>query len=452
MNEKQQHLVAGLKRPDSREVAAFSVIELVVAMAIMVEVLIVVLILFDVNQSVTRVQTQVADLQQNQRISQYEISRMVRMAGRGGLPRRLAVDIGAAGVNHDIVNDANSPVAMENTDIITIRGVFSDPVWHINARDPASYTPSTAGVPGEITIVSVSPDGISQETTPLEELDAAGAGSGEALLMVSQADDLIWGVAAIDRVTCTSAGDINGDGTDDTSCRVEFADAADARSVAYSGAFTGQDDHACSDPASPNCRFTHPVWSTVTRVGWAGILEEYRYYIREEFIVPGDNTSGLRPRLSRARVYPNTDEVWNGEIENARVDISDNVIDLQAALAIDLDLDGAINPPPTPPVVSPPPPLPAPEVDEWIMNAADTNLVDSDGNDVPDWAERTAHYLRFTLLTRTERPERGYTDRALQSIEDHIYNEPTAPTNPAQVLERAHRRRQATTTVEFRNL
>ena len=65
----------------------FSLIELLVVMVILGEIFLAVGILLDVNERTTRIQTQVADLQQALRVGQGDIERFVRIAGRGGTGR-----------------------------------------------------------------------------------------------------------------------------------------------------------------------------------------------------------------------------------------------------------------------------------------------------------------------------------------------------------------------------
>src|SRR5205823_5422359 len=56
---------------------------------------------------------------------------------------------------------------------------------------------------------------------------------------------------------------------------------------------------------------------------------------RREYAVAGDKTSDLAPKLSRARVYPNTQTPWSDDDTNWKVDIADNIFDLQVALGLD---------------------------------------------------------------------------------------------------------------------
>src|SRR3970040_426734 len=69
--------------------AGFRLLELVVALFVLAEILIAVLVLFDSLTRTSRVQTQVTDMQQSLRIAQYDVLRLLRMAGRGALQANL---------------------------------------------------------------------------------------------------------------------------------------------------------------------------------------------------------------------------------------------------------------------------------------------------------------------------------------------------------------------------
>ena len=94
---------------------------------------------------------------------------------------------------------------------------------------------------------------------------------------------------------------------------------------------------------------------------------------------PSQDTTAVavaEPRLSRARFFPNTNIV-HGNVANGRVDVADNVLDLQVALAVDVNLDGAIAP-------GPPDAL-----DEWLWNdpndAGDTDSLWGGPDVDPTW-------------------------------------------------------------------
>src|SRR5436190_4801967 len=67
----------------------FTLLEALVTITVTVVILVAILALFDFTNKLTRVQTQVADMQQELRIGQSDIVRYTRMAGRGGLPTSL---------------------------------------------------------------------------------------------------------------------------------------------------------------------------------------------------------------------------------------------------------------------------------------------------------------------------------------------------------------------------
>lgn len=74
-------------------------------------------------------------------------------------------------------------------------------------------------------------------------------------------------------------------------------------------------------------------------IGSLGLLEEYRFYVREDWDGPGE---GRRPTpvLSRIRFYPGTDTVH----PEGTLDLTGGILDLQAALGVDLpDGDGILD-------------------------------------------------------------------------------------------------------------
>ncbi len=68
--------------------AGFTLIELLITLTITVAIMTVVLTAVDLNANISRVQSDVSDLQQSTRVSQRDMQRLVRMVGRGGMPLR----------------------------------------------------------------------------------------------------------------------------------------------------------------------------------------------------------------------------------------------------------------------------------------------------------------------------------------------------------------------------
>lgn len=393
------------RHPASRQ-AGFTLIELLIAMAVMAEVMAVAYILFDVNTRIGRTQVQVADMQQNHRIAQHDLVRIVRMAGRGGLPQNLAVLIdNNVPANTDVVSDSGSPSIVEDTDVLRVRGVFTAPIYQVLALPGAgSLVLKKSGntvTGGTIQISETTALGTPQ---PLDALKSIG-NRPEALLLVSAIDDTIFATVEVSSVT------INGN----------------VASVDFKVGNTNR------------YRTIAPFPLALTSVSFAAVLEEYKYYVREDFAVSGDPTSEPAPKLSRARVYPGSDDVWDGAIANASVDIADNILDLQVALGFDVNNNDSIDE------------NDDDSIDEWRYNHKSDNKNDVAWQGVPPGALRH-FYTRLTTLARTDRPDQRYRDDPIQAIEDHDYSEPTVPADATQMFDRQFRRRQVQTIVDMRNL
>src|ERR1700761_3682997 len=90
----QDPRAAGAGRRRTAGERGFTVLEMTVALFITAEVIVAGLALFDFHNKLARVQTQVTDMQQSLRVAQYDIVRLARMAGRGGLPAIMASSAG----------------------------------------------------------------------------------------------------------------------------------------------------------------------------------------------------------------------------------------------------------------------------------------------------------------------------------------------------------------------
>ena len=402
----------------------FSLVELVIASAIMAEVLVLALLLFDVNGRVSRVQTEIADLQQSQRVAQNTVARLTRMAGRGGLNRASAI---AVADNVASGTQIGGQDVAESTDILTVRGVFSNPIMQVDSANPAAFTFTSGTQTGTLQVDSLSPSMFIAQ--PLDDLkDMLDRNLPVALILVSAVNDAIYAVVEVTGASW-STPDVNGDGT------------ADLRGVLNFTANTGSGTNTANYVPLSSTGSTFPP--NLTNVGFAGVVEEYRYYIRDDQTVTG----GLSSKLSRAQFYPGTNTFFpvipsntttpidTTDDANTRVDIADNVLDLQVALAIDLNNDGDIDEDPSD--------LTA---DEWMANDPGDDLT------VVGWATNRLFSARITTLTRTDRPDAGYMSEALTTIENRDYSETAAPTTQQQQNDRAHRRRTLQTVVDLRNI
>jgi hypothetical protein len=263
-----------------------------------------------------------------------------------------------------------------------------------------------------VTIRGRSPSGVPQDVAPLEAL-AGDGGDGEALpeamMFVSAVDDSDYVVVEIDPGSITAWDDSS---TVPATRVVQFSFLVDG------GANT--DQYAALSSSNLN----QPVMRTVA---YAGVLEEYRFYIRRREPPAGQPGSGDELALVRARVFPGTEVPWRDEAGSLEMVIADGVADLQGALGWDSDGDGLIAEG-----------TPDQRNDEWQFNvSADT---------APTGA---LAFLRLTTVTRTNRPDPQYRSRPLGRIEDRDYATDDANT---QIVERRYHRWPLQALIDLRNL
>lgn len=424
-----------------RSQAGFSLVEVLLTLAVTVILFLGVLATLDVNSRVTRVQTHVADMQQSLRIAQNDMVRMIRMAGRGGLPAADAVaapfptglalnvrDNVAAG--QLLVAGDNNTLIQEGTDVVSIRGVFATPIYQIDItsqneqRSAGDFqllplldpNPTT----GLLVVRAITPKGAPQNLQPLR--DAITSNTPEALILGSSMDDTIYAVVEL----LPGASVINADNIQ-VSFRIRGSTRADNyRALSRGGNFPAE----------------------LRSVAYAGILEQHTYYVRSDRAIDGDPSSELTPKLSRARLYPGTADAHAANAENGRIDLADNILDLQVALGIDSSVSGRTADD-------------ANEIgvddtiveaangtgDDWLLNGTADN-----GNDAI-WRTNPPpplFFLRVSTLGRTDRRDPGYQAPLLPArIENRTY----AANNPFNSRgERMFRRRVLTTLIDLRNL
>lgn len=414
--------------PPTRSEQGFTLLEVITSLFVLVIILVATLALFDFSAKITRAQTHVAEMQQSLRIGQYQVVRQLRMAGRGGLLRGPFPDTTAVHVRNNVpdagndafiaVGDATSPKVVPGTDVLTVRGVFSGMIYHINPPGAALTINFDANTPpnpvsGTIRIQDPIPEtGVSQDLTPL--IDAVDR--QDAIVIVSPLGGGLYGVVELDPTTSST--------TDPSSIELGFTISGGVRTASYLA-------------ISPGGRFPDELRSAA----YVGLLEEHRYYLRERYEIDGDDTSPARHRLSQAQFYPGTQTPYDNNASNLSLDIADNIIDFQVALGIDTDFDNVVaedSPPST--------------TDEWLYNHPD----DDPSADLTKWNGTTQtprlFFARITTLAQTERRDLRHVDLPIDRIEDRIYNEPATPTTPAEERDRSHRRRVLQSVVDMRNL
>jgi hypothetical protein len=436
--------------------SGFTLIEMLVALFVTVELILAVLLLFDFSNKLTRVQTNVTDMQQSLRVAQYDTVRFIRMLRRGGLPlgpmTAGAADANAAATLNGIglavrdnavagalIAGAGSPTVVTGSDVLIIRGAFSNPVYQVDSGDPNSlkvnFVGGLAGT-GTVTIPATVPSGGSGIVGIPQHLDAliaaVNSGTPEALLLVSPVNDSLYAVVELD--------------PDPTKSNVKTP----ATGVTIAFKWMGGTRTNNYNALSPGGTYP-PALTTVNNVS---IVEEYRVYVRSVSNNPpaaaasaADKAAALNPKLSRARVFPNSDDAYGSGTPAANApsystDVADDVTDLQVALGFDstlgaglmrqkilstvgIDDTGDNN-------------------DDWLFNSpADIPI-----NNIAIWNAATLYYIRLSTLVRTDRPDPKYTAPAVIGIEDNSYT--GSPFNTGKNL--LFRRRILQTVVDVRNL
>lgn len=421
-----------------RRMAGFTMAELLVTLALFSIVVIGMLALFDMNSRIARVEGHVADMQQSLRIAQQDLVRNVRMAARGGLPSALfpegtytgkqlplglAIEVANNVPANTRIAGSTTPPVLAGTDVVTIRGVFST-LYQSNPagagltlvdESPKDGFPES----GTLVISNVSPTGVPQDLSSVARaIEDTTPTRPEAYLLVSPLDDAVFAVVEI-----LPTSIVNRSGSVITSVTLNF------------NAMQSTNDFASITPGG---RFP----STMTTVAYSGVLEEYRYYIRDQRT--GTAQEGLEPRLSRARLYPGTNTPYEGLAVNLAEDIADNIFDLQVSLGVDTNGDESITEGTD---------TATRRTDEWLFNEVGDNSAATATWNGDATTPRRLYYVRLTTLARTDRrdPQVRWQAPALSQFEDKDFTQ--APYNAFNsTTERKFRRQFLQTVVDLRNL
>ncbi len=458
--------------------AGFSLVELLVSLLLVALVLGGAMTMFNYTNKLSRAQLHQSDLQQSGRVAQRDLLRNLRMAGRGGLvgfhvpgtdPNSGPASITPAievrnntpsGNQRLAVGDNSSPLVVEDTDVLTVRGHFNSPPLFVNSTDPTTFTFDSGTGAGAIVVSSHVNGDVMQDMTAIVE--AVNANRTDAILLVSNLSDEIYGVAELNPGGSNVPDPYVPDPNNEITITIAFTTGgtygADYSLLSADGVFPD------GDPLN------HPNWlppRALSGVGMIALLEEYRYYIRD----PEDGTA---PRLSRARFFPGTEV--DHPVDGFENDIADNIYDLQVALGFDSSFDGsnttngffAFDPDNTgaDDIIFDADVEPTGDTatDDWLFNAAgDTTALGSlpwtpqpaAGGNPPIFSASQPrprlYYARVTSLAMAARPDSGYAAPVITAIEDHAY--PGDSADPVNNIEgRARRRLLLTTIADLRNL
>ncbi len=446
----------------------FSLIETLVALVVMVQVAFAIMVLFNQTNNLSRAQNNVAMMQQQHRMAQHEIATFTRMAGAGGLPQGVPVQIAATGgyeihqpgatnslgaaprglgvavINNMAVSQraytAAGPMVRNfiqpGTDVLVLRGQISEQTYYVNSQQLVDGDGDGTFL---VQIPTASPGGVPQDLeglrSTLAEVLSSGDAYPEAIIIRDTQNPSAYAVMQLDLGNST-VGTVGQPMT----LGIKL-DGATPQARAYgqltrgTSLLLGSGGVTLNPGEGPNVQLP-------ANVGAIGILEEYRYFVRQEFDIAGDDTSRPTPSLSRARVYPGTNVLHR----EGSVTIADNIIDLQLALGVDHLLDGlaadgvtaALNGLITDD---------GSETDEVLYN----NTADVDGLANPlvsPWAGNGAAlgFLRFSTLAQTDRMDRHFAVPELSPLEDRTYDA------SSDLMKYPTRKRVLTTVIDFRNI
>ncbi len=435
----------------------FSLMELVVTMGVLVVVTMAGLSLVDTGQKVTSSQTAVAELQNNQRVAQQEVIRMLAMAGAGGLPESIDPGLGGSettgvfpdglglAVTNNVgpdthVGDLTTPRVVEGSDVLTLRGVFQTPALFLEPQLALNLDGD-----GRVSVVvsSAVDAGVRQDLEKLRrELELAispGAQWPEAFIVRDRYNPGAFAVLELDPAA-TDPGDPG-----DPAMTIGLILSSDSGNQQFANEYGRMILGTSLLQGAGGAQVTLPDGTAVQlprQIGSIGLLEEVRFYVRQEWEIPGDASTREAPVLSRVRFYPGTGVLH----PEGSIDISDDVLDLQVALGVDLPpSDGRIAD-----GVGAGGLAVAWDEDEILYNHPDDDDGLSPAPGTRAWAvpAATLAFARVTTVVQAARPDRDFEGQRLGAIEDHdlsasIFN---------QGAQRKVRKRSLRTNVELRNL
>ncbi len=430
--------------------SGFSLVETLVALLVASVLAAATLTLLEAARRLATDQQMIAEAQGNLRVAQQELVRMLTMAGIGGLPDSIAPDLGgsstaglfptglALAVDNDIdsdthIGDDSTPLVVEGSDVLTLRGVFSTPVHIVEPQQALSLDDNGRG---SIVVARDVDLGVSQDLEVLRRaLDIAKDAEPphpEAFIVRDRYSPGAFAVLELDP-EATFPGE-----TGDPTLRIGLVlGSSGTYADEYGRMILGTTLLAGAGGTQETLPDGTPV-QLPRLVGAIGLLEEYRIYLRQDWEIAGNDASRPTPVLSRSRFYPGTDDLH----PQGSMDLADDVIDLQVALGVDL-------PPTDGQVVDT-----GDENDEVLYNHPD----DDDGLTPPpgdrSWAAPDARiaFARLSLVAQASAPDRDFEGQVLGAFEDHDHADPADISIWNTGASLKVRKRYLRTLVELRNL
>lgn len=277
----------------------FTLIEVVVAMAVFAIFMIGILNLLDTSTSISEIEKALADTQENVRFAAYHLMRTTRMTGGAGMPFAGAAGGSGSWMAGELLSNQSGSVAtpyplgnievLDGTDVVTIRGFFEIPPFFVDK------TAVNTGL-GRVEI-DESEDGGRLINPAIDAVEISQL-AGRGLVFIGEMD---VGEYAVGQVGASST--LEDDAPDRT------------LTVTISG-----DPSAWWTGLNPSGVATTPSF----QVFQVGVMDAYTYYVDPEF------------RLMRLRA--------DGSANGASVQpVAINIGGLQVALGVDNNSDGQVD-------------------------------------------------------------------------------------------------------------
>jgi hypothetical protein len=423
---------------------AFSLLELLIGTSLLMVVLGGMTVFLLQSSRINLGQQGEIGLHQSRRGAERELTKAVRMAGRGGLAAgrvrpapanapfllpagaALGVDNNVATGRRIVTGLATSPLVAEGTDILTVRGVFET----LFLVDKEALVRSGSGaVTATLQVVG----GARQDLAELIELingaaDADPVVIPAAMILVSAADPDVYGVAELDPVN--SRVDL-GAGT--VTLFLHFYETGNPLS---------DETRPARLYAGLGTNGTFPVEIFNQGAATVGILREYRYYVRIPDATDAVATGAVDNRLSRAELLPGNDLAWVEDpaapLAGLRVDLASEIADLQVAFGFDTSINGdfASGTGLTRSVTG--------ENDDFLYNFTGETAAVEPWLSVQPWQLRS---VEISLVARVAQADPNHNNLEIIRVADR-----TMPSTANAGAERRHRRSVTRWEIEPRNL
>ncbi|MEM9290198.1 MAG: hypothetical protein AAGD01_00790 [Acidobacteriota bacterium] len=410
----------------------FTVTEMLVSVLITSIVILAASMLFDFNRRVATSEIQVADLQQSLRAGLREVTKTVRVAGRGGMPASIDEGNGsgndvfrAASGAVEILNnvtDANRTLvaggvkALRGSDVLIVRGVLEGAVVR---AEPPTYNNSDLSLATGGTIVINRNTAVVVDQDLADLTDAVTDGSADPAIIMQSTPSEPYIVAEIFSGGSSATSD---------QVSVRFGLSGGTHSADYRALWTddaNEDALALADGA------------------YVGVLRERRFFVYNASGNDSDESSptAIEPVLGYLDFYPGTSTAVN----NNPTPIANGIYDLQVALGFDSTND---------PTGAQPIPMTVWESDDglnddWLFNAAGETDAAAPWRGASLDVVAPLRYIRISVVGIADRPDPYYEGDPVTALEDRAYGTDAVLNSPTAL---SYQRRLLTSQISVRNL